>query len=61
MNTEKATVESTPPTITSFSSARNGAEMIADGLAVDDRSKCAAEVAYMMTFIALFENEVVAR
>ena len=35
--------------------------MIADGLAVDDRSKRAAEVAHMITTVALLDSEVVAR
>jgi len=38
-----------------------GAEMIADGLAVNDRSKRAAEVAHMITSTALLDHEVVAR
>ena len=38
-----------------------GAEMIADGFAVDDRSKCAAEVAHMMTAAMHFDQEMVAR
>ena len=37
-----------------------GTEMIADRFAVDDRSKCAAEVAHMITSAALFDNKVVA-
>src|SRR5262249_54317797 len=37
------------------------AEMMADGLAVDDRSKRAAEVAHMITSAALLDHEVVAR
>src|SRR5258707_395881 len=37
------------------------AEMIADGLAVDDRSKRAAEVAHIITSVALLDHEVVAR
>jgi hypothetical protein len=35
--------------------------MIANGLVVDDRSKRAAEVAHMITSIALLDREVVAR
>jgi hypothetical protein len=38
-----------------------GAEMIADRLAIDDRSKGAAEVAHMITSVALLDSEVVAR
>src|SRR6516165_5484006 len=38
-----------------------GAEMTADGFAVDDRSKRAAEVAHMIASAALFNNEVIAR
>jgi hypothetical protein len=34
--------------------------MFTNGLAVDDRSESAAEVAHMMASIALFDNEVVA-
>src|SRR5215813_13742227 len=37
------------------------AEMIADGLAVDDRSKRAAEVAHIIASVALLDHEVVAR
>jgi len=37
------------------------AEMLADGLAVDDRSKRAAEVAHIITSVALLDHEVVAR
>jgi hypothetical protein len=36
-------------------------EMIADGLAVDDRSKGAAKVAHMIVLVALLDNEVIAR
>ena len=36
-------------------------EMIPDGLAVDDRSKRAAEVAHIITSVALLDHEVVAR
>src|SRR5215813_15070077 len=35
--------------------------MIADGLAIDDRSKRAAEVAHIITSVALFDHKVVAR
>src|SRR2546430_572995 len=37
------------------------AEMIADGLAVDDRSKRAAEVAHIKIPVALLDHEMVAR
>ena len=36
-------------------------EVIADGLAVDDRSKRAAEVAHIIISVALLDHEVVAR
>ena len=38
-----------------------GAEVTADGLAVDDRSKGAAEVSHMITFAAQLDHEVIAR
>jgi len=38
-----------------------GAEAIADGLTVDDCSKGAAEVAHMITFMALLDHEVISR
>ena len=38
-----------------------GAEMVADGLTVDDRAKCAAEVAHMITAIAFLNHKMVAR
>ena len=37
------------------------AELIADGLTVDDSSKGAAEVSHMITFAALLDHEVIAR
>src|SRR5215510_11441033 len=37
------------------------AEIIADGLAVDDRSKRATEVAHIIASVALLDHEVVAR
>jgi len=37
------------------------AEMIADGLTVDDRSKRAAEVAHIITSVALLDHKVIAR
>jgi len=37
------------------------AEMISNRLAVDDRSKRAAEVAHVITSVALVDHEVVAR
>ena len=38
-----------------------GAEAIADRLTVDDCSKGAAEVAHMITFMALLDHEVISR
>ena len=38
-----------------------GAEMITDGLTIDDRPECAAEVVHMVTAIAFLDNEVIAR
>jgi hypothetical protein len=38
-----------------------GAEMIANRHAVDNRSKLAAEVADMISSVALFDHEMVAR
>jgi hypothetical protein len=35
--------------------------MMADGLTVDDRSKCAAEVANKIAYVTLFDHEMVAR
>ena len=65
MNSENTNGESTPPAITSLSPTRSGAssvaEIMADGLAVDDRSKCAAEVAHIIISFALLDNEMVAR
>jgi hypothetical protein len=37
------------------------AELIADGLTVDDSSEGAAEVSHMITFAALLDHEVIAR
>jgi hypothetical protein len=37
------------------------AEMISDGLAVDDRSKRAAKVAHVITSVALLDRKMVAR
>jgi len=36
-------------------------EVIADGLTVDDCSKGAAEVAHMISFMALLDHEVISR
>src|SRR5437868_1130882 len=38
-----------------------GAKMMTDGLAIDDRSKCAAEVADAIASLAFLDCEVVAR
>src|SRR5437764_2258761 len=38
-----------------------GAKMMTDGLAIDDCSKCAAEVADAIAFLAFLDCEVVAR
>ena len=58
MNTENTNSESTPPAITSFSRSQCriiAAEMIADGLAVDDRSERAAQVAHTITSVPLMK------
>src|SRR5215472_15452258 len=38
-----------------------GAEMIADGLTVDDGAKCTAEVVHMIAAIAFLNHKMVAR
>ena len=57
MDTEKTKGDPAPPAITSFSPARSRTssvqKWIADGLTVDDCSKGAAEVAHMISFMAL--------